>query len=82
MPSWTQIKVSFDAHHLGFGDDDQLFAWYDRNKYNLPDGWEMNEVYYSPISLIAIFDVDHMPTEKEANIIAKKMKRRKKKPVA
>lgn len=55
---WCQIKVGFDCSHIDYGDDGDTHFYETIRAANLPEGWELNETYHSPIAYILIFEVE------------------------
>lgn len=62
---WLQIKIAFESS----GNLERLEKAYSDKKFSLPEGWEFNETYSSPIAAIAICECENLPTEEECRTV-------------
>lgn len=60
--AWCDLKIAFDVN------DDE--AIWDAPDDCWPAGWELNQTDASGARVVAVFRVDHLPTEDEARAVA------------
>ena len=76
MQYLSSIKVGIDISSESRRDIEQAFNQLDVTE-GLPLGWEVSELYHTPVNIILIFNVDHLPKEEDYRKVITFLKRRK-----